>query len=269
MSRLSGPVADLLTDSVATIPDAPVHAMTSPGPAVSSPAAAPAATVPGVTVVPATTVPDVGVSSTTAAPAATVTNVTVSSTSSIGYTATTYVYPAHEDFRNPTSGWVEVEHFPDSLHHCCVVNIRSMTSARTRAQEVLALQFSQLPSVICVHIGQFAGRGLLQFARVARAPTIEQLLVMHGINATLNRNSTLLTEGFIEVSDDGWGTDSDSMSTPIPTSSLISGGSINQSLARYLRNQPSSSCHLQFGGRPFGPVPKNISECTDTDSDSF
>ena len=103
MNRLSGPVAKLLPDSVATtVPDAPVPAMTVPGAAVSSPDAAPAATVPGVTVVPATTVPEVGVSSTKADPDATVTDVTASSTSSIGYTVTTY--PADEDFRNPTSG---------------------------------------------------------------------------------------------------------------------------------------------------------------------
>ena len=88
----------------------------------------------------------------------------VVASSSTGYTAT--AYPAFEDSSYPTSGWLEVENYPDTMHHCCVVNILSMTSARTRAQEVLALNFSQLPSVIC-NIGQFAGRGLLQFARVA------------------------------------------------------------------------------------------------------
>ena len=48
---------------------------------------------------------------------------------------------------DPTSGWLEVEHYPDSLR--CVVNVRSMTSARTLALEVLTIKFSQLPSAIC------------------------------------------------------------------------------------------------------------------------
>ena len=95
-----------------------------------------------------------------------------------------------------------MEHYPDTLTHCCVVNDQPMTSARTRAQEVLALKFPQLPSVICVNIGQFAGRGLLQFARVGRVLTITQRLAMHGINSTLGRSSTLFAEGFVEMSDD-------------------------------------------------------------------
>ena len=100
MSHLSGTVADLLSDSVATtVPDAPVPAMTVPGAAVSSPDAAPAAAVPGASV-----------SSTEDAPAATVSCVTVSSTSSTGYTATNY--PPLEDF---TSGWREVSSEPDYL----------------------------------------------------------------------------------------------------------------------------------------------------------
>ena len=116
-----------------------------------------------------------------------------------------------------------MEHYPDTLHHCCVVNVRSMTSATTLALEVLTIKFPQLPSTICVKVGEFADRGLLQFARVGKPLTITQRLFMHGINSTQDYSTTLFAEGLVGISDDGWGTDSDSMPAPKPTSSLISG----------------------------------------------
>ena len=120
-------------------------------------------------------------SSTDSVPAPTVSGVTVSS--STGSTVT--AYPAVEDFSHPTSGWRkvstdpdylrrEVEQSPDTVDHCCFISYRSITSARTLALEVLTIQFAQFLSGICVKVGKFAGRGLLQFARVARPLTIEQ-----------------------------------------------------------------------------------------------
>ena len=89
-----------------------------------------------------------------------------------------------------------------------------MTSARTLALEVLTIKFSQLPSAVCVKVGEVAGRGLLQFGRVGKHLTMTQRLFMHGINSILNYSITLFAEGLVGISDDGWGTDSDSMPAP-------------------------------------------------------
>ena len=116
---------------------------------------------------------------------ATVSGVTVSGVTVSGVTLSSSI--VNEDFKNPSSEWLEVEHHPDTLHHVGVVNIRPMTAARTLAQEVLTIKLTQLPSVICMKIGEFAGRGILQFARVAKPKTFTYL---RGPNSTLFSSSS-------------------------------------------------------------------------------
>ena len=172
-----------------------------------------------------------------------------------------------------------MEQSPDTVDHCCVISYRSITSAQTLALEVLTIQFAQFPSVICVKVGEFAGRGLLQFAWVARPLAIEQRHFMRPPDALddliaegrlLMQVSRAIYEAMaaaqVGMSDEDWGTDSDSMSMPKPTSSSISGMATTQSMSTHLLNQSSSSCQLQSAGRPVRPVPTNNSECTDSDS---
>ena len=111
---------------------------------------------------------------------ATVSGVTVSGVTVSGVMLSSST--VNEDFKNPSSWWFEVEHYPDTLHHVGVVDVRSMTATRILAQKVLTHKLTELPSVICSKIGEFAGRGILQFARVAKPKTFTLLI---GPNSTL------------------------------------------------------------------------------------